>query len=137
MLVKKGPKTIADLTAARSRRRVQPPVNLDPAAAKIFCEIVASNSPDHFVASDAILLGSYCMTIIISNRCAAKMMKDPKLVPIWEKATRLLSQMAPKLRLCPSSRIDVLKAGRRARRDWNPPAWMAANGDDKDADARQ
>src|SRR5262245_13492710 len=90
-------------------KRLQPPPDLDANAAAIFRELVAACRPDHFAACDAHLLGVYASALLISRRSAG----DPALVQTWEKATRLVAQLAPKLRLCPSSRLDAKTAARR------------------------
>src|SRR5262245_34293799 len=112
-MIKPGRKTTADLTvipaAPRGHRLASPP-DLEPAAAKLFREIVASCPPSHFVASDQRLLAVYCSALLISQRAA----QDPSQMQAWERATRLVAQLATKLRLCPSARSDPKTVARRA-----------------------
>src|SRR5262245_31477899 len=106
-------------SSARLRLSIcrQPPADLDPTAATIFRELVATTPASHFVQSDAHLLATYCTALVISRRSAA----DPALVAHWERATRLVTQLSSKLRLCPSSRADPRTVARRAA-DYAPPS---------------
>ena len=108
---------------------MEPPGDLSASEAKLFREIIASNHPDHFVHSDAYLLASYCQAIAASRRTAKQMIKDPKVVVVWERATRMQAQLATKLRLSPSSRMDAQTAFRKSRKH-NPSAYDQMGNDD-------
>jgi hypothetical protein len=72
----------------------------------MFIEIVASCPESHFVSSDRALLATYAMALTIAQRAARDVHKSPAALATWEKSSRLLAQLASKLRLCPSSRAD-------------------------------
>ena len=106
-----------------NQRRITPPPDLSAAETKLFREIVAASHPEHFSPVDVHLLASYVQAILASRRCNRGMHKDPKLVTVWERATRVQAQLATKLRLSPNSRMDAKSAGRRARNNIPPSAY--------------
>src|SRR5262245_45007785 len=120
--MKRGRKGRADLAVSLpgpGEHRLRPPPDLDPEAAATFKQLVASLPASHFAPSDAPLLGVYCTVLTVSCRSAAGIGKDPAALATWEKATRLVAQLAPKLRLCPSSRADAKTVARRVG-DYRP-----------------
>jgi phage terminase small subunit len=94
--------------------RLQPPADMGSTEAALFRYLVASLPPSHFVEADRPLLTLYCEAVCLARRSAAGLSKKPELIPIWERAARLATQMSSKLRLCPSSRLDAKTAHRAA-----------------------
>ena len=95
-------------------RRLQPPPDLEAKATEIFCDLVATSPHNHFAASDQQLLAVYCQALMVSRQSAG----EPGLIQQWQKATQLVAQLAPKLRLCPSSRVDPKTTGRAMDRPY-------------------
>ena len=84
--------------------RIQPPMGLKPAAAALFEQFVADCEDTHFTESDAPLLASLAEAIVLVRMAATKLEKDPKWLPVWERAVRAQGSLATKLRLTPQSR---------------------------------
>jgi hypothetical protein len=89
----------------------------------VFAQIVQANDPDHFAPTDAPLLEQYAQAIVLGRRAYAELsasgpVVDGKSSP-WltamEKAHRSAVALAARLRICPQSRFDRLKAGTTAR----------------------
>jgi len=124
----RGRRSAAELAVIPIRprdHRLRPPDDLGADEAALFRELVASCRADHFVAADAHLLACYAQALLISRRSAG----DPTLLQRWEKATRLAAQLAPKLRLCPSSRQDAKTAARHSA-DYRPSYYDLQRDDD-------
>jgi hypothetical protein len=92
---------------------LEPPSDLTDAARELFREIVKVCPPDHFQKADCPLLCVYCEAVIFTRTAGRKLPDDLSIFPAWEKAARLVAQLAGKLRLCPSARIDARAAARR------------------------
>ena len=107
--------------------RLQPPDDLEPNAAAIFRDVVMSCPASQFAAADVHLLVAFAQAVQISRRSAG----DPALIQQWERATKLVAQLATKLRLSPSSRLDRKTAGRAIDR-YVPSYYerMAGGGDE-------
>ena len=113
MKPKPGPKTTADLSVIHVEprsHRLRPPAHLDAKAAEIFCDLVMSCPVSHFTAADAHLLAIYSQVVLVSRESAG----DPDLLAQWERSTKLVATLAPKLRLCPSSRSDAKTVARQS-----------------------
>jgi hypothetical protein len=78
-----------------------------------FNELVGSCDPRHFVKSDTPLLVSYVQSTLLSRRAASQMRRDPDMVTVWEKATRMQATLATRLRLAPQARTDPLTIARQ------------------------
>ena len=114
--------TLAPLTA---------PSALSRAEKTLFNELVGSCHPEHFVKSDLPLLISYVQSTLLSRCAATKLAKDPSMVTVWEKATRMQATLATRLRLAPQARSDPKTVGvrqRNARLGLAP--WHGRNDDD-------
>jgi len=82
--------------------RIVAPSTLTPREKKVFNEIVAACSPQHFRTSDIPLLQSYVTATLTARATANK----PKMFAVFEKAARLQKSLATSLRLAPSTRSD-------------------------------
>jgi phage terminase small subunit len=93
---------------------VQPPPTLSEAAKEIFLDLVSSVDPAHFEHSDVGLLCQYCEAQAMAERSAAKLQNgdDPDALRTWEKANKVMSGLALRLRLGPQSRRDRAKVER-------------------------
>jgi hypothetical protein len=86
--------------------RLTAPSGLSTAERTLFNELIGACDSRHFVRSDVPLLVSYVQSTLLSRRAAAKLAKNPGMVPIWEKATRMQATLATRLRLAPQARTD-------------------------------
>jgi hypothetical protein len=94
-----------------------PPASLDDDERALFCELVNACAPEHFRESDLPLLVSFVQATLIARDAA----RDPDKITLWEKAVRMQSMLATRLRLSPQSRIDPKVVGRhepRLRYPW-------------------
>jgi hypothetical protein len=107
--------------------RVRPPADLGATDAEIFRAIVSGAPASQFCIADTPLLVAYVQAIRISRASA----DDPALLPQWERATRIIGQLAPKLRLSPSSRLDRKTAGRAI--DRHTPSYYDRMADEQEA----
>jgi hypothetical protein len=89
------------------------PSGLSVEERNLFDELVRSCDPRHFVKSDLPLLVSYIQSTLLSRSSFAKMKKDPDMVAVWEKATRMQATLATRLRLAPQARTDPLTIARQ------------------------
>jgi len=103
---------------------------LTASEAKLFREIVNVSHADNFIASDVYLLASYVQAIEASRRASKAMMKNPKMVVIWERTVRVQAQLATKLRLTPTSRYDNATAHRRSKNHAPLSAYETMTDDD-------
>ena len=87
----------------------------------IWQEVVESVGPDHWAAADGAILEAYVSTLArlrsVQGRLAAEgeVNKDGERTQasrVAEACAKVLGQLAPKLRLCPSARTDSRQAGR-------------------------
>lgn len=134
MKPKPGRRAAADLAVipfAPDGHRLRPPDDLGADEAALFRHLVAALPPSHFVEADRPLLVLYVEACCMARRSAAGLAKNPALIPVWERAARLATQMSSKLRLCPSSRSDA-KSVARASNDWRPSYYqrMQRGGDE-------
>ena len=116
--MKRGRASAAQLSVvpiAAKRKPIECPPDLDPTAAKLFRELVASLPPDHFHVSDIPLLVSYCHATIIARKCYKNLLKDRDFFHDWERACRTQATFATRLRLAPQSRVDPKTVGIRQR----------------------
>lgn len=86
--------------------RLTAPVGLRTDEQTLFNELVGACDPRHFVKSDVPLLISYVQSTLLSRRTAADLEADPRVITIWEKATRMQATLATRLRLAPQARTD-------------------------------
>jgi hypothetical protein len=94
-------------------RRLTAPSGLSADERAQFNELVGACDPRHFVKSDMSLLVSYVQSTLLSRRAASQMRRDPDMVTVWEKATRMQATLATRLRLAPQARTDPLTVARR------------------------
>lgn len=118
--------SIADLSTPRMDGRPRAIVcraDAPTEVQEVFDSIVASVSVDHFAPVDTVLLEQYAQAVVLGRRAYAELaasgpVVDGKTSP-WlvalEKAHRSAVALAARLRLCPQSRFDRLKAGRTGR----------------------
>ena len=105
------------------RPRLKAPATLSRPEAAIWRSIVVSVASDHFAPSDAVLLAEFCRAAHLANVAAAGITEHGAIVDgkpsawltVQEKAHRALTALSARLRLCPQSRFDRLKAGVSAR----------------------
>jgi len=115
---------------------LEPPDDLKPAEAALFTEIVKECKPSHFVPSDRHLLVAYVQAILLSREAARNMGTDYKSLIAFERASKLMTTLATKLRLAPQSRIDARIAEARTRRQASAALLMRnPNGDGDEAHA--
>ena len=118
--------SIEDLTTPRVDGRPAPltcRTGAPDEVRQIFAELVKSVGPDHFARPDGVLLEQYCQAIALGRRAYAELETSGPVVdgrpspwvPVLEKAHRSAVALAARLRLCPQSRFDRLKAGTAAR----------------------
>jgi hypothetical protein len=101
------------------------PSGLSADERKLFNELINACDPRHFVKSDLPLLVSYIQSTLLSRRAASQMGRDPDMVTVWEKATRMQATLATRLRLAPQARTDPLTVARRhgTYHDHSPKPW--------------
>jgi hypothetical protein len=102
----RGRKSIAELSVLTPANpyRIRPPAGLRPAASAVFEQFIADCEDTHFAESDAPLLASLAEAIVLVRLAATKLEKDPKWLPVWERAVRSQGMLSTKLRLTPQSR---------------------------------
>jgi hypothetical protein len=113
-----GRKSFAELSVISFNQHVsplKPPSNLTPNEARIFREVISSNPATLFHKSDSPLLVSYVQAIDLGHAAKKGALKNPKLAHVWERATRVQSILATKLRLTPRSRTDTKMLSRKLR----------------------
>jgi phage terminase small subunit len=94
--------------------RLAPPADLDPPAAATWRRVVSSCAAGHFIHADAELLRAYCESAVLAQEAYAQMQQHGRIVDgrvspwlmLFEKSTRALASLAPRLRLGPSARTD-------------------------------
>jgi len=109
-------------SSADYRARLAAPTALLPAERKIWTRLVQSVASDHFQECDRPLLTEYVRATHLANQAAEALQNgaviDGKVSPwvsVSEKLTRALVALSARLRLCPQSRYDRLKAGATSR----------------------
>lgn len=102
--------------------RLSPPSGMSKEAAAVFRRLVAAVEPEHFSLSDEPLLQAYCEAIVLQERAAKELHKNPllngKLSPwlaVVEKCWRSSTALSLRLRLAPQSRYDARAAHRRTK----------------------
>jgi hypothetical protein len=92
---------------------IPPPPTLSEPAREVFIALVSSCDPDHFQSADSSLLCQYSEAVALATRSAARLQEgDAAALGVWEKATRVMSGLALRLRLGPQSRRERAKAER-------------------------
>jgi phage terminase small subunit len=96
---------------------VQPPATLSEPAHKVFLDLVSGCDPEHFQTSDVGLLCQYCEAQAMAERAVTEMQKgvgppDPHWLAVWEKSTKMMKDLALRLRLGPQSRREKAKVER-------------------------
>src|SRR5262245_281755 len=124
----RGTRSTASLTVASldvAARRLRQPEGLPPPCVALWDAIVASLPADRFHKSDAPLLALYCRAVYQAEQAFASLEQHratngSELNP-WLKvgdiAVKQVATLSARLRLCPQSRLDMKKAGVRARLD--------------------
>jgi phage terminase small subunit len=116
----RGRKSAASLAVAPVSEHepvpVQPPPTLSEAAKEIFLDLVSSVEPAHFENSDVGLLSQYCEAQAMAERAAAVLSGPGEAadwaLKLWEKANKVMSGLALRLRLGPQSRREKAKVQR-------------------------
>ena len=106
---KRGRRSADDMSIvslASVRKAIEPPAELKPQEDKIFREVVASCSPDHFRNSDIPMLTAFGTATHLSRFYAGRVGDSDGALKAWEAATRLQISLSTKLRLTPSTRLD-------------------------------
>jgi phage terminase small subunit len=96
---------------------VQPPATLSKPARAVFLDLVANCHPEHFEDSDAGLLCQFCEAQAMAERAAAELQNGTGEaaewgLKVWEKANKVMSGLALRLRLGPQSRREKAKVTR-------------------------
>ena len=113
--------TIVALSAATDMppRRTAPSF-LSNAERSLFTEIIEGTDPRHFVAGDLPLLTSY-VKVSLLVRDAPSDLSDAEALTAWQRAVRLQTLLATKLRLTPQTRSDPKTVAREQRQ--GPQPW--------------
>lgn len=115
-------------------RRISPRAGAPAEVATLFREIVGQVDADHFAQSDAPLLESFCEAVLLGREAYQHLATEGLLTPenktspwlnLSEKMQRSQVALAARLRLCPQSRFDRLKAGKTARSSKPGIDWSA------------
>jgi hypothetical protein len=93
-----------------------------PAVRRIFLELVASVSADHFQPGDGALLEQYAQAILLARQAYDKLATDGPVIDgkpspwlvVLEKAHRSAVALSGRLRLAPQARADARSAARKA-----------------------
>jgi phage terminase small subunit len=88
-------------------KRLKPPEGLTEGARAEFLRIVACEKVSHFTRSDLSLLTQFCEAAALADRAVKKMQGEGPpghWLTVWEKATRIMKDLAMRLRLSPQSR---------------------------------
>ena len=96
---------------------MQPPATLSEPARVVFLDLVGNCHPEHFEDSDVGLLCQYCEAQAIAERAAAELQSGTSqaaewALKLWEKANKIMSGLALRLRLGPQSRREKAKVAR-------------------------
>jgi phage terminase small subunit len=112
------------ITTITGRSRIRPPGHLSAEARAVYEAMVASAGLDHFTTTDVPLLAEYATAAATAQRAAGMLDQEghviggranPWLV-VQEKAQRAMVALSARLRVCPQSRFDRLKAGTESRK---------------------
>ena len=105
--------------SATFKPRLTPPASLPDPVRAIFVSLVRAVDGEHFSKADLPLLTQYAIACHQAAEAAEKLQSEgqvtngrpsPWLTP-WEKAGRMMTALCARLRLCPQSRFDRLRAG--------------------------
>jgi len=117
----RGRKSAASLAVAPVTEHqlvpVQPPATLSKPARAVFLDLVGDCHPEHFEDSDVGLLCQYCEAQAMAERAAAELQNGTGktadwALKLWEKANKVMSGLALRLRLGPQSRREKAKVER-------------------------
>ena len=95
--------------------KLEPSPDLSPTERRIFIDIVSVVDRRHFRPSDQPILCAYVRAVGYERAAAAELAvkpNDTKLLAAWERATRALTALAMRVRLCPQARQHAKSAGR-------------------------
>src|SRR5215470_13261783 len=92
---------------------VQAPATLSEPARAVFLDLVGSCNPEHFENSDVGLLCQYCEAQAMAERAAAELQNGAGesadwALKLWEKANKVMSGLALRLRLVAGSLALIL-----------------------------
>jgi phage terminase small subunit len=112
------------ITTITGLTRIRPPGHLSPTARAVFESVVATVGLDHFTATDVPLLAEYATAAATAQTAAGKLDQEGHVVGgranpwlvVQEKAQRAMVALSARLRVCPQSRFDRLKAGTESRK---------------------
>lgn len=112
------------ITSITGRSRIKAPPHLSPAARAAFESLVAAVGLDQFTAADLPLLAEYATATATAQLAAERLDTEGHVVAgranpwlvVQEKAQRALVALSARLRVCPQSRFDRLKAGTEGRK---------------------
>ena len=130
-------KSLSQLTTPTTSidRRIVPRAGVPDEVGELFRQIVSQVDSDHFVQSDSALLESYCEAVVLSRQAYESLSEQGLLtdagktnpyLALHEKMGRSMVALAARLRICPQSRFDRLKAGTTARGSKPAVDWGAA-----------
>jgi hypothetical protein len=117
--------------------RLSPPSILGTAEKRLFTSITNSCPATHFRPSDQPLLVQYVQAVCLAEQAAGKMAEtggpvhDGEINPwfrVHERAVRMMSVLAMRLRLTPASRLRPETVHRRA--GYQPPSYYDMQDDD-------
>jgi hypothetical protein len=94
---------------------LRPPEDAPADVVKLFRSVVANCPPGHLAQSDVPLIISFCTATLLATKAAKASAKNPDMVSTWERAVRVQTTVATKLRLTPHSRTHPLTTARRMR----------------------
>ena len=109
--------------SADCTRRLAPPASLSDIERKVWTSLVKSVGSDHFKRCDVPLLAEYVRAAALCAKAAAAINQEGAVVngkcnpwvTVAEKSGRALVALSARLRVCPQSRFDRLKAGTTAK----------------------
>jgi len=105
---RKSAASLAITSVNRLPSRLKPPATLSDLARAEFLRIVTAESPNHFKKSDLSLLVRYCEASGLAEQAErqfqAESPPNPRWLTTWEKASKIMKDMALRLRLSPQSR---------------------------------
>ena len=101
------------------RKRISPPNGLSAAEKFVWNEMVNSCDAEHFIPSDVPLMIGFCQTFVQQQRAMEQMKEMPffiiadngkvtqhPIVSVHKSLSGTLSNLAMRLRICPSTRIQ-------------------------------
>ncbi|MDR7136167.1 phage terminase small subunit [Lysobacter niastensis] len=112
------------LTSISTRHRVAAPAYLSKPVRAVFEALVSSVDTDHFTPADLPLLAEYATAAVTAQKASEMLEQEGHVVGgranpwlvVQEKAQRALVALSARLRVCPQSRFDRLKAGTASRK---------------------